>query len=401
MQSILALSRYLRQPSASATLPGELLSHTFWWGDGAKEEAVNAALDQFLSRCSLDDFERALDWFGRGAWTLTPLDLIRLTDHRLTDATAPRKSADSVLQEIVALLARILREWDQARKTALRPAFLRETNQEPALGARTIATLGRIALRHLPDGSFLKSPAGRDLLRLLTKETHLLNPEQKTRFATLRDLSDACAAKEPHTDSLLVLAQSNLNVSLDSELRQDVSNLFLAQVAGNPKLLRPFLRKFFDSRTEPFTRQFLPAFMDSLADREAKTGDSSVTEEFALGLKDLGNDLTASDPDLAERLKRFVKRLPPRSRERFDRVLRQPDATRASLLRPRSLDARHAQPLKTPPSGLRRHAGTVWRWVISEPALYVYFYAFVFAAGVLAYFYWHEIAHFFKQVFFP
>ena len=387
LRTILALGRYLRQPSATASLAGEILSRPFWWAEGAKEEAVNAALDQLLSVGTLEDFERALEWFGHGAWALSPPELIRLASHRLAQPAPGAKAADPVLRELVDLLAQVLKEWEQTRKAAL-GAGPTANDKSSTLGARSISVLARISLHYLPSAAFLKSPAGRSLLRLFKKESHLLAPEQKERFQKLYDLLEASAAREATAESLLILAISSLDACFDSDLRGDATRRFQAEAARSPKLIRPFLRQFFDTKTELCTRQFLPGFLDYVAEREHKMKDKSVTEECALAIRDLGGDLTAREPAIVENLKEFLKKLAPRSRERFERLLHQTDAPTAKW------------PPRQGPILPPRHR-SIFRLLISEPALYLYFYAVVLATGILAFYFRHQIVHFFNQVFFP
>jgi len=399
LRSIHKLGRYLRQPWTVATLEGELVSRAFWWNEGGKEEAVNVALDRLLSVCSLEDFERALGWFGHGAWARAPVDFIALADQRLAKRGASFQTADPVLQEILGALVRVLKEWEQSRHAPLGTASAREGKIDFAPGATAIAALGRIALGCFPGESLLKSPTGRELLGLLKKENHLLDAGQKDRFQTLYGVYEACAAKEPQPDTLLALAQSRLETPLDAGLREEVVKFLQAEVAKHAKLLRPFLRKFFDSRPELFTRQFLPGFMDWLADREVKLKENPLTEEFAQAIRDLGNDLPGSDPAFAENLKRFLKRLPPKSRERFEHTLRQPDLTRANPLKLHPLDASQLKPLKPSSPNAQHRARRIFLALTSEAALHIYFYALVMAGGALAVIFWRNIAEFFKQAY--
>lgn len=400
LQAILALRQYLRRPSATDSLQGEAVTPAFWWSEGGKEEAVNAALDQILAVGTLEDFARALEWFGRGAWARSPVELIILSAHRLAHPGFSGKAADPALREVIELLNRVLREWDQARQVAL--ASIRSAAIKPLmLGASAIASLSRIALRHLPSAGFLKSAGGRELLTLLKKEQHLIDPGQNDRFQKLYGLFEACMAKEPTPDTLLALAQSSLDDSLDADLSKEVSTLFRADVLKAPKLLRPFLRRFFDARPEACARQFLPGFLDYLAERETKLKDSPITEELAHALKDLGNDLAAAEPGIIEHLNQFMGRLPPKSRTRFENSLRQVDPAQANPSGSRSAAARTPSRPFGMPTVLPKSTRSRWRALLSEPALYLYFYTLVLATIVLAIRYRHPIVRLLNQIFNP
>ena len=408
LRTMLALGQYLRQPASRISFEGEILSRAFWWAEGGKEAAVNAALDRLLSVGTIEDFERAIDWFGHGAWTLSPQDLVLLASHRLAAPGFPIKGMDPILRDGIELLACALKEWDQTRNTPL-GAAPSPADKPLGLGAKSISFLSHVALRHFPDGAFFKSPTARSLVALFKKENHLLEGGLKERFHKLAAVVEAAGAKEPTAETLLTLAQSALDDALDPALRHDLQRRFETEAAGHPKLLRPFLRKFFDATTELCTQRFLPAFMDYLAEREPKVRDSRLSEEFALALHDLGDELAAREPGIVEALSHFLKRLPPKSRERFEHLLKQGDGTKPkaagspSALLPRSGGApavfRPLRDLK--PSARARGLTRIIRALGSEPALHIYFYVVVVATVVLAIRYRHPIAHFFHQVFNP
>jgi len=392
------LAVYLQHPSPEPELPPELLSREFWTMGGEEEHAVVAAIDRLLEAAVPADFEGAIHLFGHGAWTPSPLGLVSLAGRRVADPTPTPRPCQPGVREIIETLGQILREWEDKA----RPAFAPEDRANaalPVLPAPALTTLARLLLDHFPERAFLKSPTGRECLRVLKKEQHLIDPERSRRLEELGALTEACSARAPSTAQIATLALRSVDGDLDAGLRTDLDRAFQAALVRSPKSLVGLCRELFDRQPGLFCDQLLPPLFDFLVFREATVHETVLTDCLAAGLADLGPALALQDPGLGEKIRLFTQRLPTGSRHRFERAMGR-GATGGSTARPGYVDRGSGlAPANTLGRRLRRATGRVYRVLACDTALRLYFLILSLAAGLLAFHFRHPILKFFRQVF--
>jgi hypothetical protein len=155
MSAIFSFGEYLKNPSSVAGPVSELLSPDFWSRESDKE-TIDEAIDRLLTRWTLQDYERALEWFGEGQLAPSQRDLIRLSHRRAASGCVCR---DHVLNDVLASLDAFLGECEDPRSLA---GTVAPADGVPLTGLTDveIANLGKIVHLYLPIGSLIKTATG-------------------------------------------------------------------------------------------------------------------------------------------------------------------------------------------------------------------------------------------------
>jgi hypothetical protein len=333
MRAILSLGRYLKSPASVmqvTELAPELVRPDFWSRERDKEEVVNGAVDRLLECGSLSDYERALDWFGDRKWASSSMELIRLTYRRLVNVQIGCR--DGALQRIILILGVVLKEWEEAG----RGGSVATSSGSVAAGdleGSELNALGRIAMHHLPGSSFLKSPAGHQIINVLCAESQCLEPIQKGWIENLHSLLELCNATVFDRRMIETLARcyKALDKEGDADVRAEVINaLVFNAISENPKALKPalwaFVNNVYTKDESLFLIGFMPHLLEELVRLEQKSESGAVAEVFVSFCiegcfleRAGGNFADRRSTEMNEWLRHFKSDLSPRSISRVNR----------------------------------------------------------------------------------
>lgn len=333
MQALLCFGQYVRSPgsfSQTSQFATELLQPEIWTRErDSREEAVNGALDGVLSRGDLNDFERALGWFGERRWASSGSELVRLANKRVEAKSV--RCRDGALEGVLSVLDRVLREWEEARQG--RQATARSDDFSPrGMEGRAIGAMGRIAMRYLPGSSLLKSASGHQIIEVLDAECQVLEPIQRGWVQKLHSLLEVLNAPEFRSEDIETLAKSYvaLNKDGDAEMRGVVNARLLELVSKKPKALSlalvAFVNNVYAKDENLFLRGFMPGLVEELIRLEQKSESGAVAEVFisfcleGCFLEQGGNFADRRSFEMSEWLGRFKRGLTTKSIARVNRI---------------------------------------------------------------------------------
>ncbi len=334
MRTRLCFGEHARNPGGFrqvSALDPELTRSEFWAKERDREAAVNGAVDRLLSRGNVGDFERALEWFGEKKWARNAAEVMEIAHRRMVGV--PVACKDESLRRLLAFFSAVLSEGRAAGNGAV-GAAQEGSNVAKDLREGDYEVLVRIAMRHLPGSSLLKSPSGHGLIEVLHSEKQLVGAVQRGWIESLHSLLEVCNAREFRSEMIGRLARSYvaLDKEGDADMRAEINGLLLKLIAKTPQALKLALVEFVNhvyARNEGlFLRGFMPGLIEELIGLERQSEDGAVAGIFVLFclegcfLEQGGNFADRRSMELAGWLQRFKRGLTTRSIGRVNRIAR-------------------------------------------------------------------------------
>ena len=296
MDTLWMFGQYVQQPGAfqQVTDLGELSQPAFWKKERGRDPAVNkavdGAVDALLYRGDLEDFERALDWFGE-KWTASAVELVQLVHSRLQ--AVPDRCQNASLRRLLVVLGTVLKEW-KAHQSNVSTMGPRTGSVDLDLRKEEYQVLARVAERHFPGSSLLRSPTGHAIIGLLHANCQCIETASQkwvnklhTLLELLRSLKEKCNAADFQTARIVALSQSYITIGqeADGDMRAEVNTLLLKEISKNPKealtvALVAFVNNVYEENIDLYLRGFMPGFLLELIRLEHQNENGAVAEVF-------------------------------------------------------------------------------------------------------------------------